>query len=61
MLISIKKLFSSIRFLRMSDGNLVLIRDLGLIKGGGGLRQHERLVSLGLQTAKISRAVKSRT
>lgn len=40
----VKRLFANVRIARMSDGSLVLIRDLGLVKGGRGLRCHERLI-----------------
>lgn len=40
----VKKLFANVRIARMSDGRIVLIRDLGLVKGGRGLRYHERLI-----------------
>lgn len=40
----VKKLFTNVRIARMSDGRIVLIRDLGLVKGGRGLRYHERLI-----------------
>jgi hypothetical protein len=31
---------------RMSDGTYCIIRDLGLVKGGKGLRHHETLLAL---------------
>lgn len=40
----VKRYFANVRFARMSDGRIVLIRDLGLVKGGRGLRCHERLI-----------------
>lgn len=46
MLKSIKRMFVDVRLVRMSDGHLALVRDLGLVKGGRGLRQHETLLSL---------------
>ncbi len=39
------------RFARMSSGHYCLIRDLGLVKGGKGLRHHEVLVAFSLQAA----------
>ena len=33
------------RFARMSSGRYCLIRDLGLVKGGKGLRHHEVLIA----------------
>ena len=34
------------RFARMSSGRYCLIRDLGLVKGGKGLRHHEVVLDL---------------
>jgi hypothetical protein len=39
------------RFARMSSGRYCLIRDLGLVKGGKGLRHHEVLIAFSLDTA----------
>jgi hypothetical protein len=33
----------------MSDGHYCLVRDLGLVKGGRGLRHHEIVVALTLR------------
>jgi len=38
--------FADIRFARMSSGHRCLIRDLGLVKGGKGLRHHEMVLEL---------------
>lgn len=53
MLRSIKRMFVDVRLVRMSDGHLALVRDLGLVKGGRGLRQHEALLSLSVQGVSI--------
>ena len=37
------------RLARMSNGRYCLIRDLGLVKGGKGLRHHEVLIAFSLQ------------
>ena len=37
---------ADIRFARMSSGHRCLIRDLGLVKGGKGLRHHEVVLEL---------------
>jgi hypothetical protein len=37
---------ADIRFARMSSGHRCLIRDLGLVKGGKGLRHHELVLEL---------------
>jgi hypothetical protein len=34
------------RFARMSDGHYCLIKDLGLVKGGNGMRHHEVILDL---------------
>jgi hypothetical protein len=54
--------FKDCRFARMSSGRYCLIRDLGLVKGGKGLRHHEVLIAFSLQTAlqRIRRAVLER-
>jgi hypothetical protein len=41
----VRNYFKDAQFVRMSDGTLCLIRDLGLVKGGKGLKHHETLVS----------------
>lgn len=53
MLKTIKRMFVDVRLVRMSDGHLALVRDLGLVKGGRGLRQHEALLSLSAQAVSI--------
>jgi hypothetical protein len=37
------------RFARMSSGRYCLIRDLGLVKGGKGLRHHEVLIAFSVR------------
>lgn len=37
---------ADIKFARMSSGHRFLIRDLGLVKGGKGLRHHEVVLEL---------------
>jgi hypothetical protein len=39
------------RIARMSSGHHCLIRDLGLVKGGKGLRHHEVLIAFSVQAA----------
>lgn len=36
--------FKNSRLARMSSGHYCLIRDLGLVKGGKGLRHHEVII-----------------
>ena len=50
--------FGNSRLARMSSGQYCLIRDLGLVKGGKGLRHHE--VVLQLSWLGIFRFVKER-
>ena len=38
--------FANTKLARMSDGTRCLIRDLGLVKGGKGLRHHEVVLEL---------------
>lgn len=38
--------FRGARLARMSSGDYCVIRDLGLVKGGKGLRHHEVILSL---------------
>ena len=40
---------AQIRFAKMSSGHRCLIRDLGLVKGGKGLRHHEVVLELSLR------------
>jgi len=39
-------MFKDCRLARMSDGHYCLVRDLGLVKGGKGLKYHEVVVDL---------------
>ena len=38
--------FQGSRLARMSDGTYCIVRDLGLVKGGKGLKHHENLLTL---------------
>jgi hypothetical protein len=49
--------FTHTRLARMSSGHYCLIRDLGLVKGGKGLRHHE--VVLDLSWRGLFRSLKS--
>jgi hypothetical protein len=40
--------FRDAKFARMSSGTYCIIRDLGLVKGGKGMRHHEVLVTFSL-------------
>jgi len=52
-----RRYFEGSRLTRMSDGTYCIIRDLGLVKGGKGMRHHEVLVSfsLGMLLKRIGR------
>src|SRR5438067_6509601 len=43
--------FQGAKFARMSSGTYCIIRDLGLVKGGKGMRHHEVLVTFSLKAA----------
>ena len=43
--------FRNTRLARMSSGHYCVIRDLGLVKGGKGLRHHEVVLDLTLRGA----------
>lgn len=45
----VDRMFKNCRWARMSDGHYCLVRDLGLVKGGKGLRHHEVVVDLSLR------------
>jgi hypothetical protein len=54
----IMRRFGNSRLARMSSGQVCLIRDLGLVKGGKGMRHHE--VVLQLSWRGLFRFVKER-
>jgi hypothetical protein len=43
MLSRVRNHFQGAKFARMSSGTYCVIRDLGLVKGGKGMRHHEVL------------------
>ena len=45
----VRHYFEGSRRARMSDGTYCIIRDLGLVKGGKGMRHHEVLVTFSLR------------
>src|ERR1700749_1338017 len=51
--------FKDAHLARMSDGTFCVIRDLGLVKGGKGMRHHEVLITLSLKA--LSRRIRART
>jgi hypothetical protein len=54
--------FKNCRLARMSSGRYCLIRDLGLVKGGKGLRHHEVLIAFSVRAVltRIRQGVRER-
>ena len=48
MLSRVRNHFKDAKFARMSSGTYCIIRDLGLVKGGKGMRHHEVLMTFSL-------------
>jgi hypothetical protein len=46
-------MFKNCRWARMSDGHYCLVRDLGLVKGGKGLRHHEVVLDLSFRGMRM--------
>jgi hypothetical protein len=70
MLSRMRNHFQDVKFARMSSGTCCMIRDLGLVKGGKGMRHHEVLFtfsgraflrSVGLAFGCLATAVKRRS
>jgi hypothetical protein len=53
MLSYLKRRYPDLRLVRMSDGRWSVIRDLGLVKGGKGLRHHACVVSFRLDLRRL--------
>jgi len=51
MLSRVRSHFQGAKFARMSSGTYCVIRDLGLVKGGKGMRHHEVLLTFSLKAA----------
>ncbi len=49
--------FQDTKFARMSSGTYCIIRDLGLVKGGKGMRHHEVLFTFSLKAFRQSIAL----
>jgi len=49
MLSRVKTYFKGSRLVRMSSGTYCLVRDLGPVKGGKGLKHHETLMTFSLR------------
>ena len=51
--------FENARLARMSSGHYCVIRDLGLVKGGKGMRHHDVVMTLSFKA--LSRQVRTRS
>jgi hypothetical protein len=49
MISRVRRYFKDAELARMSDGTLCLVRDLGLVKGGKGMKHHETLMMLSVR------------
>ena len=49
MLSRVRNHFQGAKFARMSSGTYCVIRDLGLVKGGKGMRHHEVVIAFSLR------------
>ncbi|MDO8876021.1 MAG: hypothetical protein Q8M24_01435 [Pseudolabrys sp.] len=45
----VRNYFKDARLARMSDGSLCLVRDLGPVKGGKGMKHHELMMPLSVR------------
>ncbi len=45
----VRNYFKEARLARMSDGSLCLVRDLGPVKGGKGMKHHEVVMPLSVR------------
>jgi hypothetical protein len=46
---SVMRYFKNYSLAQMSDGHYCVIRDLGLVKGGKGMKHHDVLIDLSLR------------
>jgi hypothetical protein len=49
MISRVRSYFKEAELARMSDGTLCLVRDLGLVKGGKGMKHHETLMTFSVR------------
>ena len=49
MISRVRSYFKESKLARMSDGTLCLVRDLGLVKGGKGMKHHETLMTFSVR------------
>ncbi len=48
-LMGITNYFKDAELVQMSDGSYCIVRDLGLVPGGKGMRHHDRLLTLSVK------------
>ena len=62
MISRVRSYFKEAELARMSDGTLCLVRDLGLVKGGKGMKHNETLMTFSVRGLLASfRLSRSRT
>jgi hypothetical protein len=49
MISRVRSYFKEAKLARMSDGTLCLVRDLGPVKGGKGMKHHETLMAFSVR------------
>lgn len=49
MISRVRSYFKEAELARMSDGTLCLVRDLGLVRGGKGMKHHETLMTFSVR------------
>jgi hypothetical protein len=49
MFLRVRNYFKEARLARMSDGALYLVRDLGPVKGGKGMKHHEMIMPMSVR------------
>jgi hypothetical protein len=58
----VRNYFKEARLVRMSDGSRCLVRDLGPVKGGKGMKHHEVVMALSLRgLINVARPAKAAT
>ncbi|MDO9439307.1 MAG: hypothetical protein Q7T73_00305 [Beijerinckiaceae bacterium] len=58
----VRNYFKEARLVRMSDGSRCLVRDLGPVKGGKGMKHHEVVMALSLRgLINVARPAKTAT
>lgn len=56
----VRSYFKEARLARMSDGSLCLVRDLGPVKGGKGMKHHETIMPMSVRgLLNVARSTKA--